>query len=256
MFKTLRMEKVKRHFNCGLCSQLPVDPITLPCGNTICQLHISDLLERRFKRKNTFICESCLDEHVVPEYGYVLNKKIKSASDIKLNSFNVEIGVFDECKKTLEEAKATLAELETISNDPDSYLYEYFEEIKRQVDLRRDYLKLKIDNISYEIIESIETTHFHLKKLSKEVDRLTEDIANAKIELAGITEQFDAFEIDFSKFENLESVADLLKDKYSKMLTECREALLGHRNYSFEFKNEPVEIFFGQFGEMIVNISF
>ena len=38
------------------------------------------------------------------------------------------------------------------------YFNEYFEELKRQVDLRREELKLKLDNYSDEIIQSIEST--------------------------------------------------------------------------------------------------
>lgn len=36
--------------------------------------------------------------------------------------------------------------MEIFENDADSYIYGYFEEIKRQVDLRREELKLSIDD--------------------------------------------------------------------------------------------------------------
>ncbi len=37
MFK---IDKVKTLFDCSLCNQLLVDPVTIPCGNSICKKHL------------------------------------------------------------------------------------------------------------------------------------------------------------------------------------------------------------------------
>jgi hypothetical protein len=140
MFK---FDKVKRLFDCDLCSKLLVDPITISCGNTICQTHVNEMLETRFKAKNTFICQICEDEHVVPETGFLVNKRLKCALDIKLNEFKIGNEAFDECKTTLEEADKSFADLESFANNSEVHIYDYFEEVKRQVDLRRETLKQK-----------------------------------------------------------------------------------------------------------------
>jgi hypothetical protein len=45
-----------------------------------------------------------------------------------------------------------------LEKEPENYIFEYFEDLKRQVDLRREELKLKLDNCSDEIIQTIERT--------------------------------------------------------------------------------------------------
>jgi hypothetical protein len=45
----------------------------------------------------------------------------------------------------LNDAKANDAKIEALEKDHETYIYEYFEEIKRQVDLRREEIKTKVD---------------------------------------------------------------------------------------------------------------
>ena len=71
---------------------------------------------------------------------------------MKLNS------VYEECKKKINEAKYQIQKIEILEKDPENYVFEYFEELKRQVDLRREELKLRLDECSDQIIESIEST--------------------------------------------------------------------------------------------------
>jgi hypothetical protein len=45
----------------------------------------------------------------------------------------------------LNDAKANDAKIEALEKDHETYIYEYFEKIKRQVDLRREEIKTKVD---------------------------------------------------------------------------------------------------------------
>jgi hypothetical protein len=47
--------------------------------------------------------------------------------------------------------------METLEKNSESQIHEYFEAIKRKVDLRREYLIQRIHNYSEEIIKSVET---------------------------------------------------------------------------------------------------
>ena len=42
--------------------------------------------------------------------------------------------MFDECRKELEEAKASVLQIKQLKTNPESNTYDHFEEIKRQVD--------------------------------------------------------------------------------------------------------------------------
>ena len=63
-----------------------------------------------------------------------------------------------DCINEIEEAYINISKLEALETDPDYFIYEYFQEIKRNVDWRREELKLRIDICSEEIIQSIEST--------------------------------------------------------------------------------------------------
>jgi len=66
--------------------------------------------------------------------------------------------VFDECKQEIQEARKHLAEIEALVKDPENFIYEYFADIKLQVDLRREDLKLN------ELIDCFDTFQISDKK--------------------------------------------------------------------------------------------
>ena len=249
----LKVDRIKRLFDCDLCNKLLSDPVALPCGYTICQSHVNELLERRFKAPSTFVCELCEDDHVVPANGFALNKKFKSALDIKLNEFKIGHGMFNDCKKALEEVRDTVTELESIAMDPENYLFGYFSEIKRLVDLRREELKNNIDDYSNEIIEVIERTKAGLVAVTKNVNHFDKEIENSRSQINKLFENFDTFEFDDKKINNLMKKAEFLKEENEKMLEEYKQSLLMHKQYSFEYKDRSVEEFFGLFGDNMVN---
>jgi hypothetical protein len=102
------------------------------------------LLESYPKDSNTFPCKLCDDEHYIPKKGFAINKTIQNALDIKLNTLKLN-PVYEECKSEINDAKISIQKIEILEKDPDNYIFEYFEEFKRQVDIRREELKLKLD---------------------------------------------------------------------------------------------------------------
>ncbi len=99
--------------------------------------------------------------------------------------------VYDKCKEEIDIAKYNIEEIETLEKDPENYIFDYFEELKRQVDLRREILKLKLDECSDEIIQSIECTKKNCINL-----KLSSEIKKSKEDLNKLTDRFDTFEID------------------------------------------------------------
>jgi hypothetical protein len=162
-----KVEKVKSFLDCQQCNKLLVDPVVTACGKLICKIHLEKLLTHESKEKNTFVCEMCQEEHVIPKNGFVVPDRLQDLLDVELNKFEPS-PMFDECRKELEEAKASVLKIEQIETNPESYIYDYFEDIKNQVDLRREDLKFKIDTYSDDIIKSIETTQTNCMKMSKE----------------------------------------------------------------------------------------
>lgn len=107
----------------------------------------------------------CQGGHLTPKEGFIINKHIQNAFDIKFSSLKLD-PIYYQCKREIVEAKEKVATIETLEKISENYIYEYFEEVKRQVNLRREDMKLKIDTHSGEIIQSVESTKANCMKLS------------------------------------------------------------------------------------------
>ncbi len=129
-FKMFKFEKINSLFNCQLCNQFFEDPVTLPCGETVCKSHCDRISNDK--------CLFCSEIHITPKNGFLVNKVIKAQLEFQFNKINLNFTQFNDYKKILENLNKDLKEFETIHNDPCSYIYEYFSEITRQVDLRKE----------------------------------------------------------------------------------------------------------------------
>lgn len=76
------------------------------------------------REKSSFKCEFCNNSHSIPK-GFSINKRIKSALDIEMNSLKLN-PLFDECKKSIIEARETAEKVDRFAKDADNFLYEYF----------------------------------------------------------------------------------------------------------------------------------
>jgi len=232
-----------------------VDPITLPCGYSVCKRHLDDLLENTPTEMNKFECQLCKKKHSIPEDGFAINKRIQNALNIKLSTLKLN-PVYEECKTEINEAKMNIQMIESLDKDPENFIYEFFEELKRQVDLRREKLKLEIDNNSDEIIQSIESAKDNCIKLSTESKRLNTEIENSKNEVTELTDDFDTFEIDNEKFEDIRKHLTILNGNLSRKLSEYKDSIIGGKEYTFEFKEIDIKSLFGSFKETEKVISF
>lgn len=126
-------------------------------------------------------------------------------------------------------------EAESASKDPDNFLSEYFLEIRRQVDERREIIKAKVDQYSDELLESLKDAEDMCKNLSGRVNQLTTDFENSRKGLKELMEQFDAAEIGEETLKDIQSSADALKNKFKDLLLEYKMAILENKEYVFSY---------------------
>jgi len=200
MFK---VEKIKSSLDCDVWKKLLVDPMVMSCGKFFCKSHLTQLIiNNKFNRKNTFICGICQEEHFIPKNDFKINDRLQELLELRLNEIKPS-AMFEECKKELENAKENEVKIELLKKNAEKYIYDYFEDIKRQVVIRRDDLKIKIDNYSDEIIKSLELNQKNYRKLSKEVNKITENIEKSKKDLNELSAQFDTLEFNDKKFKDI-----------------------------------------------------
>jgi len=143
-----QLEKINDLFNCKFCKDILVDPILLPCGETVCKAHSDQISKGR--------CIFCSEVHKAPQNGFLENKIVKNLIEDKFHQINLNSGQFDEYNEIIQDLNKNLKEIEAIRKDPENYISEYFGELTRQVDLRRETLIEDIHKYSDELIQKIE----------------------------------------------------------------------------------------------------
>jgi len=119
--------------------------------------------------KEQFRCQLCGDEHQVPKKGFQINKNIQRGLKMELHKAFGSNPAFEECKSHIENASKVIRQLEVLRDSPEGYIHDYFEEVKRQVDLRREKLKNEIDLSSDQMIDRIERTRAECIQVSAQM---------------------------------------------------------------------------------------
>jgi len=237
-----KIEKNRKLLDCDVCNGLLIDPVSTLCGFIVCKSHLDQF-------EGTFQCDLCTSEHTVPKNRFKVVRRLQDALSIQLNTLDYT-PVYDECKKVIEVAQKDVSEIESIEKDPDNYIYEYFEDIKRKIDLRREDLKESIDKYSDETIESINNAQSNCQKLAKEVNKLCKDFKDSKKKLNKLIRKFETFKISKQKFEDLKTKVAYLKSKLNDMLTEFKSSLINNKEYTFQFEDVPISNVSGKFEEV------
>ena len=138
-------------------------PVTLPCGFTLCKEHLDEFDDK-------FTCWFCHQEHLVPPNGFALNQSI-----VKMMRNCSNIGSM---QNKLDELNSLIEEYDNIK--PDLYIYDYFADLIRKVDLHREELIKEINEKSDEIIKQLKIKEndckinsFKLEKINMKNDNLS-----------------------------------------------------------------------------------
>ena len=135
---------------CSYCSKILKNSIELPCDDLICEEHLK---EKKVAQKNKIKCLTCKQEFDVKENEFKLVKSIQK-------QINAQIFLNEEeksLKQNIEESIKLFYEMYDEFSLSKSKLYldchNHFQEILFQLDMHREKLKEKIDDIYMEMID-------------------------------------------------------------------------------------------------------
>ena len=67
MFK---IDQVKNLFDCDVCLELLVDPVSISCGSNVCKKNLDKLIDSFSFHIHTYKCLVCKEEHFLPKMGF------------------------------------------------------------------------------------------------------------------------------------------------------------------------------------------
>jgi hypothetical protein len=241
---------VNAMFNCNFCWKLLQDPVILPCGKTICKSHTNE--------NSSLNCTFCFESHSKPAKGFPANDLIQEMLKMELNTLNINVCKSEECRKSIHDLKAIFKEIEVMQTDPEYYISEHFDELNRQVDLRRETLIIEIQQCSNKIIEEIAKAKSECVALAKVKADMFKgnsvgDLDRFKVSLERISAKFDTFKIDDKIFENILLNSKLLKHKMDQFSDKRKDQLLGNNVYMLDTKEVKIDQVFGQLTKNSMN---
>jgi hypothetical protein len=258
MFK---IDQVKNLLNCDFCNELLIDPVSISCGSNICKKHLDKLVSGYSKDKNTYTCILCREEHFIPKNGFVVNAQIQEFLNIQLNTLKLP-QVYDECKVEIEKSLESIKYIESLHRNPDSYVYAYFEDIKKKVDLRRQVLKSSIDEYSEELLQTVEAAQYECMARinsvnSKKSEEMAVKIAEHKKELSDHIKQFDTLEINDKKFESIKQSVASHNENIRRIISDYKRSVIDNKEISFQIKSaKSVKSIFGSLKTESAQVNF
>ena len=246
------------------CKLILENPVNLPCGNSICKHHF----EQISKSGEKYDCFFCQELHEIPKNGFGVNKILALLIQKYLESDPMRKEIIESYQNLLESIKS----YETIV--PDSYIYEYFEEIRIKVDLHREELIKEINDRSDEIIKllkdkeqscnlnsqkmlpkinlsRIESWKRELRTAEKtehELNKLLNDIDDKKTEIERKAKQIkndllQGESIEFDQFEKSTLFGQLLIEKNNNYLisNECGKLIRSFNQHTLTINSIQVD---------------
>jgi len=142
---------------------------------------------------------------------------------------------YNDCETKLNALKTSVQLIEDLTTDPDNFIYEYFNDIRNQVDLRRETLKQQIDEISDDIIDSINKTEHECKQSVQHVEDIEQQLAESKAFLAQILGEFNSIELSVQKLDQIKNkISGLEPQLLNKLEVIKKSLLLNNGGYLFE----------------------
>jgi hypothetical protein len=226
---------LKNLFTCGICKDLFIDPIILPCSNTICKSHLID--------NQKYNCYFCKVEHNIPLEGFKENLMAKHIID------NGHYLTPDEkrIKNKMQESSLKLDELvssyELKFSQTETKLFDHFSGIKTKIDLKREELKLEIDNYADFLIEKIKTYEKNLNLFLNDIQSNDNKFRNSCLDLK------QSFKVEFSNSNINTKILEQLVAGLDKNINEIKEKFsliesieLENLKYQFKSSIEKIDI--------------
>ena len=141
---------IKQELTCNYCHEIFQNPILLTCCNeSICKAHIEELISS--STSSEFTCPLCNGENQLNS-KFNFNKFMQKMLENELHKFKID----SKYKNVFNSLKNEIENLETILNNSDSIIVDKMSELKRQVDLDREQLKIEIDELADGLIQQLQ----------------------------------------------------------------------------------------------------
>ena len=143
---------LKSELICCICKLvLSRKPISLPCSHAVCSEHLRD----GTAKDGSIRCLECQQEFNVPSNGFPANKIVSNVLTNDLHLSDEEKTIKTAIQVLIQQLEQLQFDLKQKQSDLEQISFDHFTEVRRQIDLQREELKSKIDQIALKMISHI-----------------------------------------------------------------------------------------------------
>lgn len=149
-------KSISENLICPLCEELYDYPSILPCGDSICKHHITDIIAGLPSNAREFKCPLCEEDHDLPKNNsFPVNKMILRMMKQKPTEI-IQSSLVREFKDNLNKCNGKVYELKKkLTNNGIDFINEHCQELKTKVHLAIEYRKQELDKFGDEMLEQI-----------------------------------------------------------------------------------------------------
>ena len=250
---------LKSKLSCSFCSKIYKSPIILPCADSICAEHLN---ESHILKQNQIKCSKCNQCFGVKDCIYLPNKlaielideEMFLSDEEKSLKSQIELGLNDYIR--LEEA------FDGKKSGHELQCFDHFQELRRQIDLHREVLKIKsrdierlkkIDEISLKMIEKVREFEENFSKFIKtKLENSTKSLDTNTISLTFRDVNISMEIIKRLKLQNEENIAKLkaklneipkIQDHLgsNEFKSSFSDSILFGQIYLFDYSKDPFQ---------------
>lgn len=130
------MDTINEALKCSKCKHVLSEPVALPCGELICDKHVN-------KKITHFYCLECdLDHPFLYPGGFFRVKALEKILSTKIDKCDFS-GEYSRAYKSCKNLEQALFEFDKFRSDPYNHIYEAIIEIRNEVELKRETIKLE-----------------------------------------------------------------------------------------------------------------
>lgn len=222
------MEKLSNAIKCANCSSILDSPVLLPCGHSICKSHVIGT--------NSFIvCSKCESKHKIPKVGFLDNKSLAEIIAIQIQK--ISLGPkYENAKNNSESLKSLIKNFDAVLTDyPTNKMkreVEEIEDLKNQIFLKREELKLKIDQEIDNMVKKFDeyVVRFNNFLSSEQTQMRTKELVESKNKvqkvLDGFENRLNEIVLDDSLWNGISAEASSEYTKLSNRLEEFKKSFI------------------------------
>ena len=187
---------LKKALSCNFCQEILEEPVFLPCSESTCLKHIEAM-----KTFDIINCHFCNEQHIIPEMGFP--KDIRMAQLIANDFHKIDFG--EAHKKALnscKELEKMIDKMQSLTENPETFINEYYDKIINEIDIFREENKLIIDKWHENCFNDIQKYK-------------NECLANLKKEFTAQNQNIKKFESYLDFWQQKLKIPELSKKMYS-----------------------------------------